>query len=34
MYLIGALLYQNTATADLGTLAVGDVYSVRLRGTT
>ncbi|GAB3635477.1 hypothetical protein GCM10027422_10670 [Hymenobacter arcticus] len=31
---IGTLLYQNTATADLGTSAVGDVYAVRLRGTT
>lgn len=31
---IGALLYQNTASADLGTPAVGDVYAVRLRGTT
>lgn len=31
---IGTLLYQNTTTADLGTPAVGDVYAVRLRGTT
>ena len=31
---IGTLLYQNTPTADLGTPAVGDVYAVRLRGTT
>lgn len=31
---IGTLLYQNTASADLGTPAVGDVYAVRLRGTT
>jgi hypothetical protein len=31
---IGTLLYQNTATADLGASAVGDVYAVRLRGTT
>ena len=30
---IGTLLYQNTASADLGTPAVGDVYAVRLRGT-
>ncbi len=30
---IGTLLYQNTATADLGAPAVGDVYAVRLRGT-
>lgn len=30
---IGSLLYQNTATADLGTPTVGDVYAVRLRGT-
>lgn len=30
---IGNLLYQNTATADLGTPAVGDVYAVKLRGT-
>lgn len=31
---VGTLLYQNTASADLGTPAVGDVYAVRLRGTT
>ncbi len=31
---IGNLLYQNTTTADLGAPAVGDVYAVRLRGTT
>ena len=30
---VGALLYQNPATADLGAPAVGDVYAVRLRGT-
>jgi hypothetical protein len=32
--MVGSLLYQNTPTADLGTPAVGDVYAVRLRGTT
>ena len=31
---VGALLYQSTPSADLGTPAVGDVYAVRLRGTT
>lgn len=31
--MVGALLYQNTLSADLGTLAVGDVYAVHLRGT-
>lgn len=31
--MVGALLYQNTPSADLGTPAVGDVYAVRLRGT-
>jgi hypothetical protein len=30
---IGTVLYQNTATADLGTATVGDVYAVKLRGT-
>lgn len=30
---VGTLLYQNPATADLGTPAVGDVYAARLRGT-
>ena len=30
---VGALLYQNTPSADLGTPAVGDVYAVKLRGT-
>lgn len=29
---VGNLIYQNTATADLGPPAVGDVYAVRLRG--
>jgi hypothetical protein len=29
---VGNLLYQNTTTADLGAPAVGDVYTVRLRG--
>ncbi|NML67671.1 hypothetical protein HHL22_20920 [Hymenobacter sp. RP-2-7] len=29
---VGLLLYQNTASADLGTPAAGDVYAVRLRG--
>ena len=32
--MVGTLLYQNTASADLGTPAVGDVYAVRLRGGT
>jgi hypothetical protein len=31
---VGSLLYLNTTTADLGAPAVGDVYAVRLRGTT
>ncbi|MDO7884620.1 hypothetical protein [Hymenobacter cheonanensis] len=31
--MVGALLYQNTPSADLGTPAVGDVYAVKLRGT-
>ena len=30
---MGALLYQNTPSADLGTPAVGDMYAVKLRGT-
>lgn len=30
---VGALLYQNPPSADLGTPAVGDVYAVKLRGT-
>ena len=29
---VGLLLYQNTASADLGAPAAGDVYAVRLRG--
>lgn len=29
---VGLLLYQNAASADLGTPAAGDVYAVRLRG--
>ncbi|MET4107255.1 hypothetical protein [Hymenobacter sp. UYP22] len=30
---IGLLLFQNTTSADLGTVAVNDVYAVRVRGT-